>query len=105
MNKRLMALTTEQVQELQDKRRDRLYAAMNANKYEGELKDRLLAKYEETVQLLLARLGEHAYCGEIDSDTAQLFSDCYKDTHNFRPRGFTYAMMLKWMEMNMTNVC
>lgn len=92
----LNQLTTEQLQDLQIKRMEAIYAAHGAG--DEVVLNAARAAYEETVQELLARLGENAPCTSIDQDSAQFFSDWYKEEHNFRPRGFTYKQMVDWMD-------
>lgn len=44
------------------------------------------AAYDETVNSLIAMLGENAHCNLVDIELYSLFSDFYKDRNGFRPR-------------------
>lgn len=43
--------------------------------------------YEASVSRLEDLLGVEAHCSKVDMDLWNLYSDMYKDTHGFRPRG------------------
>lgn len=43
--------------------------------------------YEATVAALETLLGVEAHCSQVDMDLWSLYSDMYKDTNGFRPRG------------------
>lgn len=53
--------------------------------------------YEASVSRLEDLLGVEAHCSQVDMDLWSLYSDMYKDTHGFRPRGMhvTRAAALK----------
>lgn len=60
--------------------------------------DHLNAEYDDTVVELLKLLGEHAPAASIDIGQYEIFSNCFKSDNGIRPRGYTYAAMVSWMD-------
>lgn len=57
------------------------------------------AAYDKSVEVLVEMLGPDAQCGQVDAELIQSYSDAYKDTYNFRPRGYiTRQEVLEWFE-------
>jgi len=55
--------------------------------------------YDESVKVLVEMLGPDAQCGQVDTELIQSYSDAYKGTYNFRPRGYiTRPEVLEWFE-------
>lgn len=57
--------------------------------------------YDDTVVALQALLGPEAHCNHVDADLWSLYSDCYKDKNNIRPRWHhTRQQVIEWLDGN-----
>ncbi len=80
---------------------ENMYAAYNAQPVPAPLVDPVLdaakAAYDETVNTLIALLGDDVHCNQVDHDLWGAFSDFYKSTNGFRPQGlWTRSQVKDW---------
>lgn len=87
-------LSNKVVRDLQERILDRCYdfpVGTPARKRNSE-------RYDETVAVLLTRLGPRNVVYEIDADLGQTFSDCFKDDNGCRPGSWAYEDAKAYMD-------